>query len=123
MKRDLSFREKVLSLVIAAVIMILGLLLFKFIPMSLFGRDILFDASMHLTFTIFALYVVWYFIDQNRNWRIPYFVFAVAVVIIVSVQRIFTNAHNDLGLLAGLIVSVVAIIVSRWKYFHNKFEF
>jgi hypothetical protein len=123
MIRELSFRGKILSLVIAAVIMVLGLILFKFTPMEIFGRDILFDASMHLTITIFVLYFFWYFIDQNKGWRIPYFILAVAVVIIVSVQRILADAHNDIGLLAGFVISIIAIIVSRWKYFHNKFAF
>ncbi len=119
----LSVKRKILSLLIAAIVMAIGILLFKYAPMSVFGRDILFDASLHLTLAIFALYVVWYFIDQNKSWRIPYFVFSLAVVVIVSVQRILVDAHNDIGLLAGFIISIVAIVVSRWKYFHNKFEF
>lgn len=123
MKKVLSVKGKILSLVTAAVIMSLGLILFKFVPMSIFGRDILFDASMHLTVAIFALYVVWYFVDQNKIWRLPFFILAFAVIIIVSVQRIVANAHNDLGLLAGFIISAVAIIISRWKYFRDKFEF
>lgn len=117
------FVEKLESLLIAGAIMIIGLLIFKFVPMSIFGKDILFDASMHLTAAIFALYVLWFFIDQNTRWRTPFFVFAFAVVTIVSVQRIIANAHNDVGLLAGFLISVIAIIVSKWRYFHNKFEF
>ncbi|MFH1802938.1 MAG: phosphatase PAP2 family protein [archaeon] len=123
MKRDLSFGEKIKSLAVAAIVMIVGLALFKFVPMSLFGRDILFDASMHLTTAIFVLYFFWYFIDQNKSWRLPYFIFSIAVIIVVSVQRIIANAHNDTGLLAGLIISFIAIVVSRWEYFKNKFDF
>jgi membrane-associated phospholipid phosphatase len=123
MKRELSFKGKILSLVLAAVFMAVGLVLFKYIPMSIFGKDILFDASMHLTITMFVLYVVWYFVDQNEKWRIPYFILALVVITIISVQRVLVNAHNDIGLLAGFIISVVAIIISRWGYFHNKFNF
>ena len=123
MKKELSLERKILSLAIAAVIMALGLLLFKFVPMSLFGRDILFDASMHLTIAIFILYVVWYFVDQNKNWRAPYFFLSLTVIVIISVQRVLVNAHNDVGLLAGFVISMFAIIASRWRYFQGKFEF
>lgn len=121
--KELSVKRKILSLIIAAGVMALGLILFKFVPMSIFGKNILFDASMHLTIAMFVLYVGWYFVDQNKSWRVPYFIFALAVVTIISVQRVLVNAHNDVGLLGGFILSVVAIIISRWKYFHNKFEF
>ena len=123
MKKELSLERKILSLAIAAVIMALGLLLFKFVPMSLFGRDILFDASMHLTIAIFILYVVWYFVDQNKNWRAPYFFLSLTVIVIISVQRVLVNAHNDVGLLVGFAISAIAIIISRWRYFQCKFEF
>ncbi|MBS3077178.1 hypothetical protein J4233_02800 [Candidatus Pacearchaeota archaeon] len=123
MKKELSLERKILSLAIAAVIMALGLLLFKFVPMSLFGRDILFDASMHLTIAIFILYVVWYFVDQNKNWRAPYFFLSLTVIVIISVQRVLVNAHNDVGLLVGFAISAIAIIISRWRYFQGKFEF
>lgn len=118
-----SFKQKIISLLVAAVIMGLGLLIFKFLPMELFGRQILYDASAHLTITILVLYVIWYFIDQNKSWHIPFFFLAFAVIVIVSIQRIISNAHNDIGLLAGLIVSLIAIIISRWHYFRNKFKF
>ncbi|MBU0906747.1 MAG: phosphatase PAP2 family protein [Nanoarchaeota archaeon] len=121
--KKLSFEKKVRSLLIAAVVMAAGLIIFKFVPMSIFGRNILFDASMHLTVAMFVLYVFWYFIDQNKSWRVPYFIFGLAVITIISVQRVLVNAHNDIGLLAGFVLSVFAIIVSRWRYFHNKFEF
>src|SRR3989344_2356053 len=123
MKKELSLERKILSLAIAAVIMALGLLLFKFVPMSLFGRGILFDASMHLTIAIFILYVVWYFVDQNKNWRAPYFFLSLTVIVIISVQRVLVNAHNDVGLLVGFAISAIAIIISRWRYFQGKFEF
>lgn len=123
MKGDISFKRKIWSLVIAAAIMAVGLILFKLMLMEIFGRNILFDASMHLTIAMFILYVGWYFIDQNKSWRVPYFIFSLAVITIISVQRVLVNAHNDVGLLGGFLLSIVAIIISRWHYFHNKFEF
>jgi hypothetical protein len=120
---EISFGRKIKSLVIAAAIMALGLLLLKFAPMGIWGNDILFDASMHLTITIFVLYVLWYFIDQNRGWRIPFFIFSLVVIAIVSLQRIVAGAHDDVGLLLGLAISVFAIIVSKWNYFAKRLSF
>ena len=91
--------------------------------MQIWGSGILFDASFHITATIFALYILWYFIDQNKKWRMPFLVLSLAVVIIVAMQRILADAHNDVGLLIGLIISASAIVVSRWDYFKGKFDF
>ncbi len=103
--------------------MFVGLILFKFIPMEMYGSDIKFDASAHITITMFLLYFIWFFIDQNKSWRTIYFVFSLAVISIVSIQRILVDAHNDIGLLAGLLLSLVAIVYSQKKYFKNKFKF
>ena len=97
-----------------AIIMAAGLLLFKFIPMKVFGANILFDASLHITIAFFILYFLYLFI-KDKKWRIPYFIFALAVLIIISMQRIISNSHNDIGLLVGLIISIIAIIAPRWK--------
>ncbi len=121
--KELTPNKKILSLIIAAIVMALGLILFKYVPMSIFGKDILFDASMHITIAVFILYVIWYFIDQNKQWRMPYLVLALAVVVVIAVQRIISNAHNDLGILMGLLISLLAIVLSRWSYFHDKFNF
>ena len=121
--KELSVKEKIRSLIIAAVIMAVGLILFKFIPMEIFGENILSDASMHVTVASLILYILWYFVDQNKSWRIPFFIFAAAVIIIVSVQRVIANAHNDIGLLAGLLLSIFAIMASRWKYFKRRVSF
>lgn len=103
--------------------MALGLLLFKFIPMQLFGENIRFDASFHITATIFCLYVIWFYIDQNKSWRVPFFVFAMLVLSIVALQRLLVDAHSDVGLLAGLAISVGAIMYSRREYFRDKLKF
>ena len=120
---DLSFHEKIDSLLIAGFCMLFGLLIFKFLPMRIFGEEILFDASMHITTVIFVLYVFWYFVDQDKNLRIVYLFLAFMILVIVSVQRIYSDAHNDVGLLAGLVISLTSIIFSRWKYFNGKFSF
>jgi len=100
-----------------------GLLLFKYLPMSIWGRDILFDASGHIASAIFVLYVLWFFIDQNKQWRTPFFIFAAMVLIVISLQRIIDNAHNDIGLLLGLGLGLFAIGVSRWKIIKKRLKF
>jgi hypothetical protein len=107
----------------AALIMVFGLFLFKFIPMNLWGENILFDASAHITITSFILYVIWFFIDQNQKWHIPFFVFAFLVLAVISLQRISNNAHNDIGLLGGLIISVSAILYSQFSKFKKNLKF
>lgn len=114
---------KIIALLKAAIVMVIGLLLFKYIPMQVFGRDIVFDASAHITITIFGLYFLWFFIDQNKTWRVPYFILSLVIISIVAIQRIMLNAHNDIGLLGGLTISIVAIIHSQQKYFKDKFKF
>ena len=64
--------------------MALGLTFFKFLPMKIWGDDILFDASFHITSAAFVLYIIWYFIDQNKTWRIPFFMLAVLVFSVIS---------------------------------------
>ena len=116
-------KKKLIAIFRAFYIMIIGLLILKYLPMVLYGSNILFDASAHITFISFILYIVWYFIDQNKGWHIPYFIFIFLILAIVSFQRIIDNAHNDIGLLAGLIISLAAIIYSRQDYFKDKFSF
>ena len=115
--------KKLKSLVIAGLIMALGLFVFKFLPMQIWGSEILFDASFHITATIFVLFVLWYFIDQNKKWRMPFLAVALAVVFIVAIQRILVDAHNDIGLLVGVVISVAAIAVARRDYFKGRLDF
>ncbi len=103
--------------------MILGAILFKYVPMHLWGADILYDASAHLMIVSFFLYIIWFFIDQNRSWRIPYFIFCALVLSIVSLQRIEANAHNDIGLLMGLLVVLVSIAIAERKRLKGKIKF
>jgi Ca2+/Na+ antiporter len=119
----MTFKDKIQALAITFVIMSFGLGLFKFLPMYIWGADILFDASMHITTAMFLLYVAWFFIDQNKSWHTPFFIFCLTVITIISMQRILVFAHNDVGLLAGFSISLLAIIVSRWSYFKEKLSF
>ena len=91
--------------------------------MQIWGSEILFDASFHITATIFVLFVLWYFIDQNKKWRMPFLAAALAVVFIVAIQRILVDAHNDIGLLVGVVISVAAIAVARRDYFKGRLDF
>ena len=101
----------------------IGLFVFKFLPMKIFGSNILYDASFHITLSIFCLYIVWFFIDQNISWRIPYFIFSVLVLFVVSVQRILVDAHNDIGLLLGLVIGVFSIYIAERKSLKGKIDF
>lgn len=119
----LATKKKLRILARAGIVMAFGLILFKYIPMALFGNDILFDASAHITVASFILYTLWFFVDQNKKWQVPFIFFAIAVIIIISIQRILVEAHNDIGLLGGLILSISAIIYSQKEYFHKKITF
>lgn len=115
--------EQFVQILIAGIVTIVGLLLFKYLPMSIWGKDILFDASGHVASAIFVLYILWFFIDQNKRWHIPFFIFSAMVLIVISFQRIADNAHNDIGLLLGLALGVVAIGVSRWGILKKRLRF
>lgn len=110
-------------ILIAGAVTAGGLLLFKYLPMSIWGRDILFDASGHIAGAIFVLYVLWFFIDQNKSWRTPFFIFAAMVLIVISLQRIIDNAHNDIGLMLGLALGLVAVGASQWKTVRKRLKF
>jgi len=114
--------KKFMSLVLTLIIMAAGLLLLKYLPMDVFGDDILFDASAHITTACFVLYAFYLFIDKNKSWRVPYFVLSLVVLSIISIQRILISAHNDIGLLLGFLLSVFAIIAPRWKELRGKIK-
>jgi len=91
--------------------------------MYLFGKDILFDASLHIATAVWVLYIIWFFIDQNKNWRIPYLIFCFLVLTIISTQRILANAHDDIGLLLGLLIGLIAIGIAEYKTLKKKIKF
>lgn len=103
--------------------MLLGSIFFKFVPIRIWGSDILFDASFHLMTAFFILYVLYFFVDQDRGWRTPFFILSGLVLFIVAVQRIIANAHNDVGLLLGLIIALVSIGIAERKGLKGKFKF
>jgi len=111
------------ELTIAGSITAAGLILFKYVPMSLFGRDILFDASGHLAIAIFVLYVLWFFVDQDQQWHLPFFLFAAVVLSIIAFQRIADNEHNDVGLLLGLILGLAAVGTAEWPKIGKRLKF
>ncbi len=119
----LTKSAKLRTLAVYTLVSAVGLVIFKAIPESLWGSDIQHDASAHIIITVFALYLLWYFIDQNKSWRKPYLVLSLAIVVIVAIQRIFVGAHNEFGVLAGIIIALLAIIFSRWDFFKDKFSF
>lgn len=104
-------------------IMVLGLIILKFFPMEIYGKDILFDASAHIVVAGFILYVFWFFIDQNKNWRVPYLVFSFVALGVISVQRILRGKHNDIGILLGFFILFIGIVVPRWKKFKKELDF
>lgn len=122
-KEKIHIRIQVKELIYTAILMAILLILFKFIPMQVYGKDILFDASSHITVACFILYFLWFFVDQNKSWRVPFFVFCFIVLAIISLQRILVNAHNDVGLLMGLIISIISILIPQWKSIKNKLDF
>jgi heme O synthase-like polyprenyltransferase len=115
--------KNIRKILLAGLVIFLGLILLKFIPEKIFGKGILFDASLHISGAIFILYILWFFIDQNKNWRIPYFIFSYLVLTIISIQRVLTNNHNDTGLLLGLGVGILGICIAERKPLKNKIKF
>ena len=103
--------------------MAVGIFFLKFIPMQVWGRQILFDASAHITIASFILYSLWFFIDQNTSWRVPFFLLSLLVLTVISFQRIEANAHNDTGLLLGLVISLLSIYIAERKSLNGKFRF
>lgn len=122
-KIKLHTREQLIWIFWTTIIMLVGMVLFKYIPMHLYGKDILFDASNHVLWTTWGLYVIWFFIDQKKSWRIPYFIFCGAVLTIMGIQRIIAHQHNEVGVFLGLAIGVIAIVIPRWNEFEKGVEF
>lgn len=116
-------KEEIRKIIISGLIILVGLILLKFVPMLAFGENILYDASAHIAIAILVLYFIWFFIDQNKNWRIPFFIFAFMVLTIISLQRIVNYSHNDVGLLLGLILGMIGVGIAEWKKIKNKLKF
>lgn len=109
-------------IIIASLIIFFGLILFKFIPMQNYGKDILWDASSHISIAILVMYLIWFFVDQSKQLRIPYLMICLLVLFIISIQRIIENAHNDIGLLKGFLLGMTAILISYWDKIKSQID-
>jgi len=105
------------------IINIIGLILLKYTPMWIYGKDILFDASSHIAWTGFILYFLWFFVDQNKNWRIPYFILSGVILVFMAIQRVVANQHNEVGVILGALVISLAILLPRFKEFKKRLDF
>jgi len=122
-REKLTFSQKLHRIVTSIFVAAVGLLLFKLVPMVMWGTTIEFDASFHVTAVTLAMYVLWFFIDQNPKWRTPFFSIATAVVLVVAIQRLLVDAHSDIGILLALAVGVIAIGAAEWDSIRGKISF
>ncbi|HOH03858.1 MAG TPA: hypothetical protein PLT60_00465 [Candidatus Pacearchaeota archaeon] len=122
-KLNTKTEQQLIWISYTAILMVIGLIFFKYLPMYLSEGNILYDASYHVLFTILLLYILWFFIDQKKSWRIPYFIFSGALIIIVSLQRIIAQEHNEVGIILALLIGAVSIIIPRWKEFMGGVKF
>lgn len=116
-------RKQTTHLIYTGLIMLILLGLMKFIPMEVYGKEILFDASAHIALSCYVLYFIWFFIDQNKSWRIPYFMFSLVILTLVAIHRIINFKHNDVGLVLGFLIGVISIIIPRWNELKKKLDF
>lgn len=116
-------KKQIKWILLTGLIMLIGLLLFKYLPMQIYGNDILIDASAHIILACFILYIFWFFVDQNKIMRVPYLIFSFAVIVIISLQRIVEKNHNEIGLILGLLISIIAIILPRIKEVKRGLKF
>lgn len=103
-------------LIYTAILMTLGILVFKILPMYLFGEEILFDASRHVIILSFGLYFLYYLLIQGReNLKIPYFIFSSMILGVIAIQRIIAGEHNEYGILMGFAVGGVSVFAPLWN--------
>jgi len=115
--------EQIERISFALILMVCGIILFKFIPIYIWGNDILFDASFHIIFAFLVLYVLWFFVDQNPRMHFPFFLLSILILYIISIQRISVSAHNDIGLLLGMVVALSSIGYAERKKLKGVLEF
>ena len=105
-------KKKLKELIIPAILIALGLLIFKYLPMDIFGENILFDASAHMAWISFMLYSIYIFI-KDKSFQIPYIVLSTIILILVGIQRIVSYHHNYFGVSFGLAISIASIYISK----------
>lgn len=102
-------------LVYSGILMIIGILVFKTLPMYLYGDNILFDASRHIIVLSWSLYFLYYLIIQNKeNWKLNYIIFSSMILGVIAVQRIIAGQHNEYGVLLGFAVAGFSIFAPLW---------
>ena len=116
-------KKQINKILIAGFCMVVGLFFFKFLAEKIWGDTVLIDASFHIISASFVIYILWFFIDQNKNWRVPFFLFSTLILFVISVQRILVEAHDDVGLLLGLIISIISIGIAERKSLKGKLKF
>lgn len=122
-REKLTFSQKLHRIVTSIFVAAVGLLLFKLAPMVMWGTMIEFDASFHVTAAILGMYVLWFFIDQNPRWRLPFITIATGVVLVVAIQRMLVDAHSDLGILLAIVIGVIAVGCAEWESINEKVSF
>lgn len=105
-------KKNVKRLVITAIFIFIFIALLKFIPMDSYGQNIKFDASLHLSATIFILYSLWIFF-WKRNFSKTFLAIAIVSVAVVSFQRIYVGAHDLFGLVSGFLLSAISIVLAE----------
>lgn len=116
-----KIKHNILILTLSWIITAIGLILMKYIPMSIYGEYILFDASSHMAWSIFGLYFIWIFlIESKKEFRIPYIIISTIALIIMAIQRIISHNHNALGVTLGIIIGILAIIIPRFNEIDMK---
>lgn len=108
-------KNKITKISYSALIMLAGLVILKYIPMQIFGKDILFDASQHIVIAGLILYIGYVIIGHKSKIIIPYYFLAFMVLTLIAIQRIIENAHNDIGSILGLIVVALGILIPQWR--------
>ena len=116
-------KKQIKWLTFTAILNLIGLIIFKYTPMWIYGKDILFDASSHMAWTGFGLYFLWFFIHKNKSWRIPYFILSGVIMVFMGIQRVIAHEHNEVGVILGVLVIGLAIIIPRFKEFKGKVKF
>jgi hypothetical protein len=106
---------------IASMIILIGLILFKYIPMWNYGSDILFDASAHIAITIFILYLGWFFVNKTQKSRIIYLEICFLVLVLIGIQRIEVMEHNFIGVVKGAVIGIIGILIANFEKIRHWF--
>jgi hypothetical protein len=111
MKQKLGITPRVEKVGETIFIMIIGLLIFKYLPMFIFGSNILFDASLHVIFISLVLYVLYLTVEDHKQLRMAYLLFSIVVLVGIGIQRYVAFKHDLFGIIMGLVISYIAIML------------